>query len=168
MSYHDIQGLFKLIAKQWSPQNQEKIISQYEILEIIRNWEEIAGRSLASHSLPEKLRKNILWVNTDHSVFAQQIQELSNKILQKVREQLGIKINQIRTKIMFLQWNASQNGYISIKSENRQFPYNTGSMNHKKKEKDIMSTPGKMTLGETDFDRFILKIQSLSHNKKSV
>ena len=120
-------------------------------MEIIRNWEVIVGQSLASHALPDKIYRDILWVKTDHSIFSQQIQNLSNEIREKVKTHLGIEIYQIRTKTGLLKWNVSQDmpfpGKISAKGE--------------KKSNDIMSTSTNMSM-EADFERFILKIQDLS------
>ena len=118
------------------------------------------------HSLPEKLNKKTLWINTDHSIFAQQIQILADQILQEIQTKLGIKINRFRTKVAILQWNASSNvSTLPQAGREQALAPEIKSEDHKKKDEYIMSTSNRMTSKQRNFDRLILKMESLSHKK---
>jgi len=82
------------------------IVSEFEIndsfiVEDLRSkWEDIAGQILASHSVPDRIFKQILFIITDHSVYANELMMMKNEILDKIiSSNPAASINTIKIEI---------------------------------------------------------------------
>jgi len=75
----------------------EKFVSKdnAQLLLIIENWRYIIGDELSQYTIPKKLTKNILYIETISTVFSSQIIYLQKEILDKIR--LFISNKEIKT-----------------------------------------------------------------------
>lgn len=65
------------------------------------NWEKISGGIVATHSIPDRIFKNILFISADHSIYANEIMMMKRNILQKIDDIIGhdiIKTIKVETK----------------------------------------------------------------------
>ncbi len=88
------------------------IVSEFNIkdsfiIENIRSeWNNFVGEILSSHSIPDRIFKNILFITTDHSVYANELTMMKESILQQIREKVpAASVNTIKMEIKRLQWN---------------------------------------------------------------
>lgn len=58
----------------------------FDFINLIKNWENIVGGVLAQNSIPLKIRKKTLFINTKHPIFAQEMGFISPKIIEKLKE----------------------------------------------------------------------------------
>ena len=69
------------------------------------NWEKIVGGIIATHSIPEGIFKNILFISSDHSTYANEIVMMKKDILQKIDDIIGCDIiKTINVKTKRLKW----------------------------------------------------------------
>lgn len=82
-------------------------ISESFIIEDIRSrWSDIAGEIIASHSIPDRIFKNILFISTDHSVYASELTMMKDAILERIRREIpAAQINSIKMEIKKLKWD---------------------------------------------------------------
>lgn len=59
--------------------------------QIQEKWESIAGSILSTHSCPVKKIGDTLYIEADHSVFANDINMMKKMLLEKIREVCGNK-----------------------------------------------------------------------------
>lgn len=72
---------------------------QMSVVEIAAPWEELVGAAVAQHVQPASLEKGVLVLQTDSSVWRQQISLMRTEILEKVRGRFGDEtVKQVRVK----------------------------------------------------------------------
>jgi len=68
--------------------------------ELVREWEDIAGESIAARSRVSDLRDGILHVVAENNLWMQEITFLQNEIIKNINERFpGLEINGLRTFI---------------------------------------------------------------------
>jgi predicted nucleic acid-binding Zn ribbon protein len=87
------------------------IIHEYEleksftIDELVSQWYSIVGDIISTHSKPDRIYKNILFVAADHSVYANEIIMMKDILLKKVSEQFPFQtIRDIKVEIRSIRW----------------------------------------------------------------
>ena len=87
------------------------IIHEYEleksftIEELVSQWYSIVGDIISTHSKPDRIYKNILFVAADHSVYANEIIMMKDMILKKIKEEFPFQtIRDIRVEIKTIRW----------------------------------------------------------------
>ncbi len=87
------------------------IIHEYEleksftIEEIISQWYSIVGDIISTHSKPNRIYKNILFVTADHSVYANEIIMMKDMLIKKIGEQFPFQaIRDIKVEIKSIRW----------------------------------------------------------------
>ncbi len=82
-------------------------ISESFVIEDIRSkWYNIAGEIIAAHSIPDRIFKNILFVSTDHSVYANELTMMKDVILERIRNEIpAASVNSIKMEIKKLKWD---------------------------------------------------------------
>lgn len=87
------------------------IIHEYEleksftIDELVSQWYSIVGDIISTHSKPDRIYKNILFVTADHSVYANEIIMMKDILLKKVSEQFPFQtIRDIKVEIRSIRW----------------------------------------------------------------
>ncbi len=78
----------------------------FSFVHLIKAWEEIVGKVLASNTSPLKIKNKTLYISTKHSVFANELSFLIPKILEKVHESFPELKEQV-TKVKFAHSNLS-------------------------------------------------------------
>ncbi|PKL38982.1 MAG: hypothetical protein CVV44_08930 [Spirochaetae bacterium HGW-Spirochaetae-1] len=69
-------------------------------------WESIVGNILATHSMPDRIFKKILFIAVDHSVYANELIMMKDAIMNKIRETTaGDIIYTIKVEIKRLKWD---------------------------------------------------------------
>lgn len=58
--------------------------NQYNLFSLVRCWSELAGREVASHSMPAYFRRDVLWVYVQGSIWMQQMQMVKPELLAKI------------------------------------------------------------------------------------
>ncbi len=100
---NDFEELIKHLGRHKQPQELGRLLAEQDIIEIKRKWPEIVTQALATHSLPFKIQKGELYIQTDHNIFGQQLQLIQNKILEKVKA-INPAISRIRVKVGKIYW----------------------------------------------------------------
>lgn len=67
----------------------ERIAPRDPLTDAIRAWPEAVGEALAAHSAPSSLRDRTLTVECSGSVYAQELELMSRKVLASLSELLG-------------------------------------------------------------------------------
>ncbi len=76
---------------------------------IVEKWPLYVGSILSSHSLPDRIFKNILFIRVDHSAYANELSLHQGNILKKVKEDFGSGfINAIRFEVKKSRWNKNK------------------------------------------------------------
>ena len=92
MRFNSPAPIFLLCKKQI-----QKFVSKdnAQLLLIIENWHYIVGNELSQYTIPKKLTKNILYIETISPIFSSQIYYLQKEILDKIK--LFIANKEIKT-----------------------------------------------------------------------
>ena len=122
-----------------------------------RAWPAVAGKSLATHSFPECIKGDCLFIQVDHSIFAQSVKMLMKNILDKLEKETGIRLKTIRT-------NVSQNISSPPEGNPEHKKYTSAGLVHEKKG-DIMSISSRVAQEQEKFEAFIKKIAGLTQKK---
>jgi predicted nucleic acid-binding Zn ribbon protein len=87
------------------------IIREYKIeklftIELLHTiWVEIVGDIMSTHSIPERIQKNILYIAVDHSIYANEIILMKDHVVKKIQERAPLyDIRDIRINVKKLQW----------------------------------------------------------------
>lgn len=73
---------------------------------IAEKWPEYVGSILSSHSLPDRIFNNILFIRVDHSAYANELSLHQGIILKKIKDDFGSGyINAIRFEVKKSRWN---------------------------------------------------------------
>jgi len=63
---------------------QQQWGNQWHLFSLVRHWSEVAGREVASHSMPAYFRRDVLWVYVQGSIWMQQMQLAKLELLAKI------------------------------------------------------------------------------------
>ncbi len=87
------------------------IISQYGLeksftIEIIKSlWYDIVSDIISTHSIPERLSRGILYITADHSVYANEISLMKDRLIQDINNNLPQgTVEDIRIEIKSIKW----------------------------------------------------------------
>lgn len=90
----------------------DKIIEEYNLeklftIESIKAiWPDIVGDIIASHSVPERIFGDTLYINVDHSVYGNELIMIKDQIIIKIKEKNRLStISKIRVVVKKLIWN---------------------------------------------------------------
>ncbi len=73
---------------------------------ISENWSNYVGSTLAVHSSPDRIFKNILFVRVDHPMYANELSLYKNLILKKIFDDLGKNfIYNIKFEVKKSRWS---------------------------------------------------------------
>ena len=91
------------------------IIDELELKEsffmerLAERWPENVGNILSTHSFPDRVFSNILFIRVDHSVYANELSMHQGFILKKVKEDFGSGyINAIRFEVKKSRWSRNK------------------------------------------------------------
>lgn len=79
----------------------------FSFINLMQSWDSIVGDFMAQNTIPLKLKKNVLYVSTKHSIFAQELGFLSQDIIRKIDETFPDFKGEIKN-IKFLHSMATQ------------------------------------------------------------
>ncbi len=82
MKKSDLQKLSSHLQSVFGTKNWQAL---WETHKLVKQWPEVAGRTIASRSAPAYIRKDTLWIYVHDSVWMQQLQALKPQLLEKVR-----------------------------------------------------------------------------------
>lgn len=69
-------------------------------------WKEIVGEILSTHSIPNRIFRNNLYITADHSVYSNEILLLKDSIKNRIAEEMGFKaINNIKVEVKSINWS---------------------------------------------------------------
>lgn len=76
---------------------------------IAEKWPEYVGSILSSHSLPDRIFNNILFIRVDHSTFSNELSLHQGIILKKIKDDFGSGyINAIRFEVKKSRWSKNK------------------------------------------------------------
>lgn len=79
--------------------NSNKISVHLKAVEIARDWETLVGPAVSKHAQPVSLNRGILTLQTDSSVWRQQLSFMKPQILDRISERFNSsKINDLRIR----------------------------------------------------------------------
>jgi predicted nucleic acid-binding Zn ribbon protein len=77
----------------------------FTIEELVAQWYSIVGDIISTHSKPDRIYKNILFVTVDHSVYANEIVMMKDMLLKNLHEQFFFHaIRDIKVEIKAIRW----------------------------------------------------------------
>lgn len=77
-----------------------KLESRFTVESLKEVWEDICGNIIASHSIPDRIYQNVLFVKADHPVFANDLSMMSGMLLKKIHTMFsGCDIKYIKVEI---------------------------------------------------------------------
>lgn len=69
-------------------------------------WPDIVGSVIATHSVPDRIYKNALYVSVDHPVYSNEIVMIEDRIREGVRDRLGFdSFDKIKAEVKRITWN---------------------------------------------------------------
>ncbi len=69
------------------------------------NWSKIVNVIVASHSRPERIFKNVLYIAADHPAYSNEIIMMKGMIIEKMNRELGFNdVRDIRVEVKRLKW----------------------------------------------------------------
>lgn len=101
----------------------------FSFIHLIKAWEEIVGKMLASNSIPLKIKSKTLYIMTKHQIFAQELGFLNQTILEKIEDrfpEIAGKINKIKyinNEFTLQDFNHPNNPTEEKKSKPKLHPY---------------------------------------------
>jgi hypothetical protein len=78
----------------------------FDFIHLIKNWEEIVGKMMASNTIPLKIAYKSLIISAKHPIFAQELGFLAPMIIEKIHTQFP-ELKEKITKIKFSHSNIS-------------------------------------------------------------
>ncbi|MCU0822810.1 MAG: DUF721 domain-containing protein [Spirochaetes bacterium] len=86
-------------------------LDEYELKEsfymekLRARWSGFAGDIIATHSVPDRISGNVLFITADHSIFANELSLMKDSILNLINEDFGFKaVKDIRILVGRLDW----------------------------------------------------------------
>jgi hypothetical protein len=68
-------------------------------------WGDIVGTLLATHSIPDRIFKNFLFISVDHPVYSNTLSFMKDIIIEKIKENSGSElVKDIRLEVKKLDW----------------------------------------------------------------
>lgn len=81
----------------------------FDFIHLIKNWESIVGPLMAKNTIPLKIKYKVLYINSKHSVFAQELGFLSPQIIEKIEKMFPSLLGKIsKIKFSFSQLSSDQ------------------------------------------------------------
>lgn len=75
------------------------------VLKIRGMWKEIVGAMIATHSTPERMYKDILYIAVDHPVYSNEIMLMSTLIKEKIEKRIGFEpFKRIKAEVKRVRW----------------------------------------------------------------
>ncbi|MDY6933775.1 MAG: DUF721 domain-containing protein [Spirochaetota bacterium] len=76
-------------------------LEQSFLIERIRkDWTNIVGDLIATHSKPDRIFKKVLFIHVDHAVFSNELSLMRDMIISEINERMGVKIiNNLRMEV---------------------------------------------------------------------
>lgn len=69
-------------------------------------WPDIVGRVIATHSIPDRIYKDVLYVSVDHPVYSNEIVMIEDRIRESVSDKLGFdSFKKIKAEVKRIKWN---------------------------------------------------------------
>lgn len=69
------------------------------------NWSKIVNVIIASHSKPERIFKNVLYIAADHPAYSNELILMKNVIMERLNRDYGFNdIKDVRVEIKRLKW----------------------------------------------------------------
>ena len=75
--------------------------STFDFLELIRNWPQVVGSTLATHTIPLKNTRKVLTILTNHPAFSEQLKFMEKVIIEKIESNFSELKGQI-TELRFI------------------------------------------------------------------
>lgn len=85
--------------------NDFNIEKLFTVEALVSQWPEIAGELLATHSIPDRIYKGVLFLAVDHSVYGNEIILMKDVILKKIASLYGKGlVRSVKTEVRPLKW----------------------------------------------------------------
>ncbi len=99
MSFKNLGDLLNsyMVSKKNPQPSYQKYTEGFDFLSLIQSWKDIVGKQLGSATLPLRIRNTTLFIITEHSAYASELQFLEKDILKKVFVQYPYLKNQIKS-----------------------------------------------------------------------
>lgn len=69
-------------------------------------WPDIVGGVIATHSIPDRIYKDVLYVSVDHPVYSNEIVMIEDRIKERMSDKLGFNsFKKIKAEIKRIKWN---------------------------------------------------------------
>ncbi len=96
---HSFEGILPDIIHEF------ELEKSFTIEEIVSQWYTIVGDIISTHSKPDRIYNNILFVTADHSVYANEIMMMKDILIRKVSEEFPFQtIRDIKVEIRSIRW----------------------------------------------------------------
>ena len=117
-SKKDIENMLSKLKTKHTPAMIKSLQKRQSLEELRGAWEKCVIPILAEHTIISAFRDGVLTVNTDHGIYAQQIQMQSNEILASMRKITSYEISKLDIKTKTLYWkNGKRTDIMSQKSK---------------------------------------------------
>lgn len=133
ISGNDLKSIFSLVTQKQTLQKYAYILDS-QIPQIQKVWPTVAGTELAVHSLPYKIEKKVLYVRTEHPIYAQELQFNMRLIVEAINQQLFIQLSGLQTHVGRIYWPHKQ-----AQETSSQNIYTSKPVNENTKMKDALS-----------------------------
>lgn len=77
--------------------NKSKVKSSFDFIHLIRDWKEIVGEKLSTHTIPVKNQQGTLYVLSNHSLFASELKYMEPILKKRIFEKFPMLEKDIRT-----------------------------------------------------------------------
>ena len=68
-------------------------------------WNKFVGDIISTHSRPDRVFKNYLFISVDHSIFANELSMMKGTVLNKINKEFGFEaVKDIRISVKRLDW----------------------------------------------------------------
>jgi hypothetical protein len=100
-----ISDLFPRILKEY------RLEGSFTLESLALQWKDLVGEIIATHSMPDRIFKDVLFIAVDHPAYGNEIMLMQNAILQKIGQSFcGGIIRSIRTEVKSLKWRQARTG----------------------------------------------------------
>ncbi len=86
-------------------------LEEYELKEnfymekLRARWSSFVGDIISTHSLPDRIFKNFLFISVDHSLFANELAMMKDAVLKNINREFGFEaVRDIRISVKRLDW----------------------------------------------------------------
>ena len=127
--------MFSKLKTKHSPAMIKSLQSKQTLEELRDAWAKYTIPALEEHTILSSFRDGVLTINTDHGIYAQQIQMQSKEILASLRKTTNLEINNLAVKTGTLYWKNGKR--TDIMSQKTKVAPTGEHPNHEKLEKLI-------------------------------